>query len=180
MKALEIQTLFAEHFIECQVQIKRQPTKPFDQAMVKFQSAAYLQVATEKLRYLKTASGHCLRFLPYEQALFKGQSAPALDKSCSNSLNLSMCQDEDPEFTGNLPDNSYAQTNLCVTGLDCSLTSADLHQIFEPFGEIKSCKVATDSATGQSKCYGFVWFKSEASCKSALACKDLPYPTQLY
>ena len=52
--------------------------------------------------------------------------------------------------------------------------------MFERFGEIKSCKVATNAATGQSKGYGFVWFKNEASCKSALNCKDAPYPIQLY
>jgi RNA recognition motif-containing protein len=79
-----------------------------------------------------------------------------------------------------LPDNSYAQTNLCVTSLDLALTAEDLHRLFDTFGEIKSCKVATDPLSGQSKGYGFVWFKNEASCKSALNCKDAPYPTQLY
>lgn len=57
-----------------------------------------------------------------------------------------------------LPDNSSAQVNICVTGLDSSLTSADLYTIFERFGKIKSCKVATDPQSGLSKNYGYVWF----------------------
>ena len=91
-----------------------------------------------------------------------------------------LCSEEDPEAAGNLPDNSYAQTNLCVTGLDPSLTAEDLHSLFDQFGEIKSCKVASNPETGLSKGYGFVWFKNEVSCRSALSCKIAPYATQLY
>lgn len=46
------------------------------------------------------------------------------------------------EELNNLPDNSNLHCNLCVTGLDESLTSEDLHLIFQQFGDIKSCKVA--------------------------------------
>lgn len=85
--------------------------------------------------------------------------------------------DEDKE---NLPDNSCLQCNLCVTGLDESLTAGDIHSIFQQFGELKSCKVATDPKTGKSKCYGYVWFQTELGCSKALACTDLPYKVQLY
>ena len=48
--------------------------------------------------------------------------------------------------------------NLCVTGLDESIDSSDLHQMFSKFGQIKSAKVAIDHKTQKSKCYGYVWY----------------------
>jgi RNA recognition motif-containing protein len=76
--------------------------------------------------------------------------------------------DEDPEALENHPDNSHLECNICVTGLDESLTSENLHKMFARFGEIKSCKVASDPVTGKSKGYGYVWFTTERACKSAL------------
>ena len=79
-----------------------------------------------------------------------------------------------------LPDNSQAQVNLCVTGLDPSLQSTDLCEMFERFGKIKTCKVITDPTTGESRHYGFVLFCNEKSCTKALEAKDVAYPVQLY
>lgn len=77
-------------------------------------------------------------------------------------------EDKENQVVENLPDNSHLQCNLCVTGLDECITSEDLHLLFHKFGEIKSCKVAQDSNTGKSKCYGYVWFQTEKACKAAL------------
>ena len=76
--------------------------------------------------------------------------------------------DEDPEALENLPDNSNLECNICVTGLDETITSEDLHKMFSKFGEIKSCKVTLDPKTGKSRCYGYIWYSTEKACKSAL------------
>ena len=88
--------------------------------------------------------------------------------------------EEDPEALENLPDNSHLECNLCVTGLDESLTSEDLHVMFSKFGEIKSCKVSMDPKTGKGRGYGFVWFTTEKACNLALKIKAFPYKTMLY
>ena len=67
-----------------------------------------------------------------------------------------------------MPDNSHLQCNLCITGLDESITAQDLHAMYSKFGTIKSAKVAVDPVTLKSKCYGFVWFLEESSCKRAI------------
>ena len=91
------------------------------------------------------------------------------------------------ENLSNLPDNSHLQCNMCVTGLDESLTSEDLHEMFQSFGSIKSAKVAIDASTRKSKCYGYVWFNEEQDCRSAiLEARDFatsvraPYPCSLF
>lgn len=57
---------------------------------------------------------------------------------------------------------------MCITGLDESITAEDLHMIFGKFGEINSAKVAVDPTTLKSKCYGYVWFADEDSCRRAI------------
>ena len=42
MKSAEIQQLFTEQHIDCIAQIKRDPKKPYDLAIVKFQNAAHV------------------------------------------------------------------------------------------------------------------------------------------
>ena len=81
-----------------------------------------------------------------------------INSKVSNPESLLFSEEE------NLPDNSNLQCNLCVRGLDESLTSEDLHRMFERFGQVKSAKVSTDPSTMKSKCYGFVWFGSEDAC----------------
>jgi RNA recognition motif-containing protein len=41
--------------------------------------------------------------------------------------------------------------------------------MYSKFGTIKSAKVAVDPVTLKSKCYGFVWFVEESSCRRALS-----------
>ncbi|TQD84718.1 hypothetical protein C1H46_029741 [Malus baccata] len=57
--------------------------------------------------------------------------------------------------------------NIFIKNLDKAIDHKALHETFSSFGNILSCKIATD-ATGQSKGYGFVQFDSEDAALSAI------------
>lgn len=52
--------------------------------------------------------------------------------------------------------------------MDKGIDNKALHDTFSSFGNILSCKIATD-ASGQSKGYGFVQFDNEESAKNAIS-----------
>ena len=169
--------IFKDHHIECNAQIQRNEKKPFYTAKVKFMSGVHLKVASENLRYFKLtkADGNdrVARFLPYVPNLTKQLDTSILQKSALKNPELTSASQNQTHFfedeqSENMPDNSHMQCNLCVTGLDESMTGDDLHVIFKKYGEIKSAKVAIDHQTSKSKCYGYVWFMSEESCKNAI------------
>jgi len=58
--------------------------------------------------------------------------------------------------------------NLFVKNLDKRMDNQALHEVFENFGEILSCKVSTDAATGESRGYGFVQFVNAADASKAM------------
>jgi len=56
---------------------------------------------------------------------------------------------------------------LVVQNLDKTIDHKALHDTFSSFGQILSCKIATDGS-GQSKGYGFVQFEAEDSAQNAI------------
>ncbi|GMP48461.1 hypothetical protein CsSME_00015800 [Camellia sinensis var. sinensis] len=57
--------------------------------------------------------------------------------------------------------------NIFIKNLDKAIDHKGLHDTFSSFGNILSCKVATDSS-GQSKGYGFVQYDSEDAAQKAI------------
>lgn len=68
------------------------------------------------------------------------------------------------------PDNSdeKSKCNIVVKGLDDDMTDEDLEKYFTNYGPVRSCKVAKDPVSGQSKLYGFVWFKEARDANKAM------------
>ena len=45
---------------------------------------------------------------------------------------------------------------ILVRNLDRSVTEAEVLELFQPYGQVESCVVVKDEATGKSKGFGFV------------------------
>ena len=58
--------------------------------------------------------------------------------------------------------------NLFVAGLPYDLDDAELEEIFEKFGVVKSAKVAMDKETGKSRGFGFVEMPNDSEAREAI------------
>jgi ELAV like protein 2/3/4 len=67
-----------------------------------------------------------------------------------------------------IPDDS--KTNLIVNYLPQTMTQDDIRNLFTSVGEIESCKLIRDKATGQSLSYGFVNYKRAEDAARAVHC----------
>jgi len=62
--------------------------------------------------------------------------------------------------------------NIYVGNLSYQVTSEDLRQAFEQFGEVSTANVVTDKFTGQSKGFGFVEMPNQANGEAAIKQMD--------
>jgi len=62
--------------------------------------------------------------------------------------------------------------NIFVSGLNYSMSSEELGEVFSSFGAVASAKVVTDRATGRSRGFGFVEMSSEDEGRAAIAQLD--------
>ena len=60
------------------------------------------------------------------------------------------------------------QKSLFVAGLDYSITSTELQELFAAHGTVTSAKVVTDKFTSQSKGFGFVDMESQSDAQNCI------------
>ena len=58
---------------------------------------------------------------------------------------------------------------LYVGNLTYNITEEELKDVFTPIGEVQSCKIITDAATGRSKGFGFVEMANNEDADKAIA-----------
>ncbi|MBV6457964.1 MAG: hypothetical protein HONBIEJF_01085 [Fimbriimonadaceae bacterium] len=57
---------------------------------------------------------------------------------------------------------------LYVGNLTYSVTEAELHDLFSPFGQVDSVVIVNDKFTGQSRGFAFVEMPNAAECEAAI------------
>ncbi|XP_042389951.1 polyadenylate-binding protein 2-like isoform X1 [Zingiber officinale] len=98
-------------------------------------------------------------------------SNPADATTAMNVLNFALLNNKPIRIMYSNRDPSIRRSgaaNIFIKNLDKTINNKALHEIFSTFGNILSCKVATD-ASGQSKGYGFVQFDQEESAQTAIS-----------
>lgn len=58
--------------------------------------------------------------------------------------------------------------NIYVANLNYSVSSEQLQQLFEGFGEVSSAKIILDRETGRSRGFGFVEMPNDAEANQAI------------
>ncbi len=62
--------------------------------------------------------------------------------------------------------------NIFVSGLNFSMSSDELTEVFAAYGAVTSAKVITDKATGRSRGFGFVEMSSDEEARNAISALD--------
>jgi len=58
---------------------------------------------------------------------------------------------------------------LYVGNLSYTISEEELKNVFSPIGEVQSCKIITDAATGRSKGFGFIEMANDEAAEKAIA-----------
>ncbi|MCX6235826.1 MAG: RNA-binding protein [Bacteroidetes bacterium] len=58
--------------------------------------------------------------------------------------------------------------NIFISNLNFRVSSEDLKQLFDKYGEVTSAKVITDRLSGRSRGFGFVEMKTDEEAKKAI------------
>lgn len=64
-------------------------------------------------------------------------------------------------------DIEIVSNRIFVGNLDWNLTTAELQELFEKYGEVTDCKIVTDRDTGRSRGFGFVTFAEDSAAEEA-------------
>jgi RNA recognition motif-containing protein len=64
---------------------------------------------------------------------------------------------------------NYTIMNIYVGNVSWNLTSEDLQELFTPYGDVTTSKIATDRQTGRSRGFGFVEMPDDAQAQAAIA-----------
>jgi len=72
----------------------------------------------------------------------------------------------------NFNQQTVLKMNIFVSGLNYSMSSEELGEVFASFGAVASAKVVTDRATGRSRGFGFVEMSSDDEGRAAVAQLD--------
>ncbi|KAF9665377.1 hypothetical protein SADUNF_Sadunf16G0116300 [Salix dunnii] len=68
----------------------------------------------------------------------------------------------------NSVDSDPVHRKIFLHGLGWDVNNETLISVFKKYGEIEDCKIVTDKATGRSKGYGFLLFKTRIAARKAL------------
>eukprot|EP00761_Pharyngomonas_kirbyi_P011460 gb/GECH01011485.1/.p1 GENE.gb/GECH01011485.1/~~gb/GECH01011485.1/.p1 ORF type:complete len:605 (+),score=160.18 gb/GECH01011485.1/:1-1815(+) len=96
--------------------------------------------------------------------------APQDAERALDTLNYSTLKDKPIRIMWTNSDPSIRKSgrgNVYIKNLDKSIDNQQLHDTFSAFGNILSCKVATDEA-GKSKGFGFVHFETQEAADKAI------------
>jgi polyadenylate-binding protein len=94
----------------------------------------------------------------------------AIGERALENLNYSLIKGKPCRMMWSQRDPSLRKTgsgNIFIKNLDVTIDNKALHDTFSAFGNILSCKIATDEG-GYSKGYGFVHYETEEAAENAI------------
>ncbi|ORD96139.1 PABP [Hepatospora eriocheir] len=112
----------------------------------------------------KTPNGqYCYAFIVFASEKEMEKAIKDLNYSVLHGKEVIMCK-YDPAV------KIHGEGNIFVSGIPSTMKASDLNSMFSEFGDIITCKIATD-ANGKSKNYGFVKYRTiEAANKAVEGC----------